>query len=182
MHLIVPESFEKYCYSSPTPEVMNQNLQEAVGSRGVEPSYACFSKAAQVILTRFPSGNISCYPSPRIVSPKIHVLLSLSVGGAHSTCQCPCLAGMNPKSFKVARSGSKVPQSLSPHLFWKQTAELIFISNMLVGQSGGGGGRQRSAIPLFIPQMQLLFRRVQACPLFTIKSEISKQKRVESKW
>lgn len=60
-------------------------------------------------------------------------------------------------------------------------AELTFINNTLVGQRGGGGGGQRRAIPLFIPQMQLLFQRVHACPRFTIKLEINKQKRVESK-
>lgn len=60
-------------------------------------------------------------------------------------------------------------------------AELIFINNMLVGQSGGGGDGQRHVIPLSNPQMQLLFQRVHACPRFTIKLEINKQKRIESK-
>lgn len=44
----------------------------------------------------------------KILSPKIHDLLTLSVGGDLSTCQLPGLAGVNPKSFKEVRSRSRV--------------------------------------------------------------------------
>lgn len=66
--------FEKYCYSSPIPDLIYQYLQNAAIGREVEPNYAYFSKAPWVILTYFPNGKIWCYLILSILSPKIHVL------------------------------------------------------------------------------------------------------------
>ena len=90
VHVIVHESLKKYCYSSPIPDLITQNLQETGRGIEVEHSYAYFLSAPQVILIHFPNGMLWCYPILSILSPKTHVLVTISVGGALSTCQFPC--------------------------------------------------------------------------------------------
>lgn len=74
IHMTAVNLFEKYCYSSPIPDLIYQYLQNAAIGREVEPNYAYFSKAPWVILTYFPNGKIWCYLILSILSPKIHVL------------------------------------------------------------------------------------------------------------
>lgn len=61
-----------------------------------------------MILIHFPNGKIWCSRTLSVLSPKTHVLVTISVGGALSTCQLPCLAGTNSKSFQEVRSRSRV--------------------------------------------------------------------------
>lgn len=169
MHLIVPESFKKYCSYSPTPQVMNQDLQEAVGSRGVEPSYARFSKAAPVILTSFPSGNIPwlpCYTSPRLISPKVHALLALSVDGAQSACQFSCLARLNPKPFKEARSWSKVLHSLFTIPILNTDGRTYLYKQYVSGAKWWGWGWAEMRDPIVYSANAIVIPKSSCMPMF----------------
>lgn len=151
LHLIVPESFEKYCYSCPIPELINPSLQETGRSRGVESICVYVSEAPQMFLICFPNGKISCYPILRILSPKIHVLLTLSVGGAHSTCQLPPLAGKNPKSLEEVRSRSRVFPFTTPTL--KTDGRTYLHKQYVSGVEQWGQEWAEECYPLFITRL-----------------------------
>lgn len=101
--------FKKYWYLIPIPDLINQNLQKTLGIEEGKLFMHIFQGPHRWFWFIFPMERFGAsYRVLNILSPKTHVLATISVGGALSTCQFSCLAGMNSKSFQEIRSRSRM--------------------------------------------------------------------------